>query len=180
MENMESLEAARKCLTTSLETSSAIASALDESRSRLQLLNQRYLSLQASLRPISKQKCSFVNIDQCIDSVLCSAAALLKVSDSVQQLEHSLLTDPSSDLYTYVSDTKKLEEALKLLTDNCRLAVGWLKDVFEFLQDKAITNELYLLNVKKSLRILQELQVKEESSRLDGGLLSTAFDKLEL
>ncbi|KAL5176641.1 Exocyst complex component EXO70A1 [Glycine soja] len=177
---MESLEAARKCLTTSLETSSAIASALDESRSRLQLLNQRYLSLQASLRPISKQKCSFVNIDQCIDSVLCSAAALLKVSDSVHQLEHSLLTDPSSDLYTYVSDTKKLEEALKLLTDNCRLAVGWLKDVFEFLQDKAITNELYLLNVKKSLRILQELQVKEESSRLDGGLLSTAFDKLEL
>ncbi|KAK7372152.1 hypothetical protein VNO80_05522 [Phaseolus coccineus] len=180
MENKENLEAARKCLTTSLETSSAIASALDESGSRLELLNQRYLSLQASLRPISTQKCSFVNIEHGINSVLCSAAALLKVLESVHQLEQSLLTDPSSDLYTYVSDTKKLEEALKLLTDSCRLAVGWLKDVFEFFQDKALTNELYLLKVRKSLRILQELQVKEEGARLDEGLLSTAFDKLEL
>ncbi|RDX88039.1 Exocyst complex component EXO70A1, partial [Mucuna pruriens] len=180
MESKGNLEAARKCLTTSLETSSAIASALDESGSRLELLNQRYLSLHASLRPMSKQKCSFVNIDHSIDSVLCSAAAVLKVFDTVHQLEHSLLTDPCSDLCTYVSDTKKLEEALKLLTDNCRLAVSWLKGVFEFLQDKAITNELYLLNVKKSLRVLQELQAKEEGSRLDGGILTTALDKLEL
>ncbi|XP_027939851.1 exocyst complex component EXO70A1 [Vigna unguiculata] len=180
MENKENLEAARKCLTASLETSSAIASALDESGSRLELLNQRYLGLQASLRPISMQKCSFVNIEHGIDSVLCSAAALLKVLDSVHQLEQSLLTDPSSDLDTYVSDTKKLEEALKLLTDNCRLAVGWLKDIYELFQDKAITNELCVLKVKKYLRILQELQVKEEGARLDEGLLSTAFDKLEL
>ncbi|TKY64681.1 Exocyst complex component EXO70A1 [Spatholobus suberectus] len=176
MESKGDLDAVRKCLSTSLETSRAIASALDESGSRLELLNQRYLSLQASLRPMSMQNCSFVNIDHGLDSVLCSAAAVLKVFDSVHQLEHSLLTDPCSDLHTYVSDTKKLEEALKLLTDNCRLAVGWLKDVFE----KAITNELYLLNVKKSLRILQEFQAREEGARLDGGLLSTAFDKLEL
>ncbi|XP_020226757.1 exocyst complex component EXO70A1 [Cajanus cajan] len=180
MEIKGDLEAARNSLTTSLETSSAIASALDESGSRLELLNQKYLSLQASLRPISMQRCTLVNIDHGIDSVLCSAAAVLKVFDSVNQLEHSLLKDPCSDLHTYVSDTKKLEEALKLLTDNCRLAVGWLKGVFEFLQDKAITNELYLLNMKKSLRILQQLQAKEEGARLDGGLLSTAFDKLEL
>ncbi|KAL9316533.1 hypothetical protein ACSQ67_017534 [Phaseolus vulgaris] len=180
MENKENLEAARKRLTTSLETSRIIASALDESGSRLELLNQRYLSLQASLRPISTQKCSFVNIEHGINSVLCSAAAVLKVLECVHQLEQSLLTDPSSDIYTYVSDTKKLEEALKLLTDNCRLAVGWSKDVFEFLQDKAVTNELYLLKVRKSLRILQELQVKEEGARLGEGLLSIAFDKLEL
>ncbi|XP_027344838.1 exocyst complex component EXO70B1 [Abrus precatorius] len=180
MESQGNLEAARKCLSTSLETSSVIGSALEESGSRLELLKQRCLSLQASLRPISMQKCFLVNIGQSIDSVLCSAAAALKVFDSVHQLEHSLLTDPSSDLYTYVSDTKKLEEALKLLTDNCRLAVGWLHGVFEFLQDKAITNELYLLNVNKSLKILQELQVMEVRARLHGGFLSTAFDKLEI
>ncbi|XP_061355964.1 exocyst complex component EXO70A1-like [Gastrolobium bilobum] len=180
MESTENLEAARKFLTTSLETSSAIASALDESGSRLELLNQRCLSMQASLRFISMQKCSFVNIGQGIDSVLCSAAAVLKVFDSVHQLQHSLLTDPSSDLCTYVTNTKKLEEALKLLTDNCRLAIGWLQGVFEFSQDKAITNEVYLLNVKRCLRILQELQVMEKRARLDGGLLSASFDKLEM
>ncbi|KAJ1429230.1 Exocyst complex component Exo70 [Sesbania bispinosa] len=177
MESKENLEAIRTYLTTSLETSIAIASALDESGSRLELLNQRCLSLQASLKPISMQKCSFVDICHGIDSVLCSATAVLKVFDSLHQLEDSLLTDPTSDLCTYISDTKKLEEALKLLTDNCRLAVGWLKSVFEFLQDKAITNEIYLLNIKKSLRILH---VIEEGARHDGGLLSTAFDKLEI
>lgn len=176
MESQDNIEAARKRLTTSLETSSAIASALDESGSRLEKLNQRCQSLQASLAPITMQKCSFVDID----SVLCSAAALLNVLESIHQLEHSLLEDPRSDLSTYISDTKKLEEALKLLTDNCRLAAGWLHVVFEFLQDTAITSELYLLNVKKSLRILQELQVMEEDARLDGGLLSAAFDKLEI
>lgn len=176
MESQDNVEAARKWLKTSLETSSTIASALDESGSRLEKLNHRCQSLQASLAPISMQKCSFVDID----SVLCSAAALLNVLESVHQLEHSLLKDPSSDLSTYVSDTKKLEEALKLLTDNCRLAAGWLHVVLEFLQDTAITNELYLLKVKKSLRILQELQVMEEDARLDGGLLSAAFDKLEI
>lgn len=179
MESKENIEAARKLLTTSLETSMAIASALDESGSRLELLNQRCMSLQASLRPISMQKCSLVDIGHGIDSVLCSAAAVLKVSDSLHQLGRSLLTDPGSDLCTYVSDTKKLEEALKLLADNCRLAVGWLKSVSEFLDDKAITNDLYLLNIKKSLRILQELQAIGEGACLDGGLLSTAFDKLE-
>ena len=180
MESKENLEAARKCLSTSLETSCAIASALDESGSRLELLNQRFQSLQVALRPISMQKCSFIDIGNGIDSVLCSAAAVLKVFEFVHQLENSLLTDPSCDLCTYVSDAKKLEEALKLLTDNCRLAVGWLQGVLDFLQDKAVTNELYLLQVKRSLRILQELQAVEEGARVDGGFLSAALDKLEI
>ncbi|MED6162222.1 hypothetical protein PIB30_068357 [Stylosanthes scabra] len=179
MEEKHNLDAARKCLHASLETSGAIASALDESGSRLELLRHRCQSLQASFRPISMQKCSFVDVSNGIDSVLCSAAAVLKVFEFVQQLENSLLTDPGSDLCSYVSDAKKLEEALKLLTDNCTLAIGWLQGVLDFLQDKAITNELYLFQVKKSLRILRELQAVEEVARIDGGFLSAALDKLE-
>ncbi|OIW19214.1 hypothetical protein TanjilG_20339 [Lupinus angustifolius] len=177
MVDMENVEAYRKWLKTSLEKSSAIASALDESGSRLELLNQRCQSLKVLLiTPISTQKCLFVGID----SVLCSVSAILKVLESIHQLENSLLTDPSSDLCTYVSDAKKLEEALKLLADNCRLAAGWLHVVFEFLQDTAIADELYLLNINRYLRILQELQDMEEGARLDGGFLSVAFDKLEI
>ena len=180
MGSMENLEAARKCLKTSLEKSSAIASELHESGSRMKLLNQSYQSLEAALRPISRQKFSFVDIGDHMDTVLCSAAAVLRVFEAVHQLQNSLLTDPSYDLCTYVSHTKKLEEALKLLSDNCRLAVGWLQGIFEFLQDKAMTHELCLLNARKSLRILQELQVMEGVARLDGGFLSSAFDKLEI
>lgn len=177
----KNIEAFRKFLTTSLETSKAIDSALNESESRLELLNKKFHSFEASLRLISMQKCTFIDVEHSIDSVLCSAAGVLKVFDSIHQLEHSLLTtDPTSDLFTHVSNTKKLEEALKLLTDNCKLSAGWLKSVFEFLQNKAITNEVYLLNVKKSLRILQELEAKEEAARVDRGLLSVALDKLEI
>ncbi|QHO06873.1 Glutamyl-tRNA reductase-binding protein [Arachis hypogaea] len=178
-EGKQNLDAARKCLLASLETSSAIGSALDESESRLELLRQRCQSLQTSFRPISMQKCSFMDVGNGIDSVLCSAAAVLKVFEFVQHLENSLLTDPGSDLCSYVSDAKKLEEALKLLTDNCTLAIGWLQGVLDFLQDKAITNEFYLFQVKKSLRILRELQAVEEGVPINGGFLSAALDNLE-
>ncbi|TKY47981.1 Exocyst complex component EXO70A1 [Spatholobus suberectus] len=176
MEGIQNVEAARKCLQTSLEKSSAIACALDESESRLELLKQRCQSLEDALGPTS-----FVDIGDHIDSVLCSAAAVLRVFEAVHQLEESLLTThPTSDLCTYISNTKKLEEALKLLTDNCSLALGWLQGIFDFLQDKTITNERCLLNVRKSLRILQELKVMQEGAHRDGGLLSSAFDKLEI
>jgi len=184
MESKQNIEATRKLLTSSLETSIAISSALDESCLRLQLLNQRCLSMQASLKSISMQlqSLSFSDVEHGIDSVLCSVSAVLKVFQCVTQLEHYLSIDASSDLLTYVSNTKKLEESLKLLTDNCKLATSWLKSAFEFLQDKTTisTDEFYLLNVNKSLRILQELQAIENGARVDGGVLSIAFDKLEI
>ncbi|KAE9616029.1 hypothetical protein Lal_00017529 [Lupinus albus] len=173
MQCMQNVESFRNCLKTSLQKASAIACALHESE------------LETAFgHTISMQKCSFVNIGDHIDSALCCASAVLRVFEAVRQIENSLLhdIDPSSDLFAYVSDTKKLEEALKFLTNNCRLAVEWFKDVLLLLQDKAITNvnENYLLNVKKSLTILHELLVIEEGSRLNGGLLCRAFDKLEV
>ncbi|XP_028772046.1 exocyst complex component EXO70A1-like [Neltuma alba] len=178
---MDNIEATRQYLKSSLEISGAIASALDDSGSRLEILSRKCQSLEASLRPICTQDFSFLDMGDRIDGVLCSAAAVLKVFDAIHPLENSLLADPSSDLCTYVSDTKKFEEALKLLTDNCTLALGWLQEILELLQDKAVvSNEFSLLNVKKSLRILQELQAMEEDAHLDGGLLSAAFDKLEV
>jgi exocyst complex protein 7 len=182
MESKDNIEAFRKFLNSSLETSKAISSALDESGSRLKLLNQRFLSMQASLRPISMQNLPFSDVEHGLDSVLCTVSAVHKVFQCVNHLEHSLSADASYDLLTYVSNTKKLEEALKLLTDNCKLATSWLKSVFKFLQNKTTisTNEVYLLNIKKSLRILQELQAIEDDARLDGGILSIALDKLEI
>jgi exocyst complex protein 7 len=182
MESKDNIEAFRKFLNSSLETSKAISSALDESGSRLKLLNRRFLSMQASLRPISMQNLPFSDVEHGLDSVLCTVSAVHKVFQCVNHLEHSLSADASYDLLTYVSNTKKLEEALKLLTDNCKLATSWLKSVFKFLQNKTTisTNEVYLLNIKKSLRILQELQAIEDDARLDGGILSIALDKLEI
>jgi len=72
---------------------------------------------------------------------------------------------------------------LKLLTDSCKLATSWLKSAFEFLlvdKQTITTDECYLLNVDKSMRILKELLAIENGACLDSGILSIALDKLEI
>ncbi|KAI9161060.1 hypothetical protein LWI28_014082 [Acer negundo] len=100
---------------------------------------------------------------------------MLKVFDAVHGLENSLLSDPKNDLPGYLSVLKRLEEALKFLGDNCGLAIQWLEDIVEYLEDNLVADQ----NLKKSLNDLRELQNGEGSGRLDGGLLDAALDKLE-
>ncbi|KAL1353148.1 hypothetical protein AAHE18_06G217300 [Arachis hypogaea] len=74
---------------------------------------------------------------------------------------------------------KRLEEALRFLGENCGLAIQWLEDIVEYLEDNTVADERYLANLKKALKNLRELQNDEEKARLDGGLLEAALDKLE-
>ncbi|KAF2302806.1 hypothetical protein GH714_008526 [Hevea brasiliensis] len=74
---------------------------------------------------------------------------------------------------------KRLEEALRFLGDNCGLAIQWLEDIVEYLEDNTVADERYLSNLKKSLKNLRELQSDDHKARLDGGLLDAALDKLE-
>ncbi|KAF2283554.1 hypothetical protein GH714_011974 [Hevea brasiliensis] len=106
------------------------------------------------------------------------AAAVLKVFD-VHGLEKSLLSDPKNDLPGYLSVLKRLEEALRFLGDNCGLAIQWLEDIVEYLEDNTVADARFLTNLKKSLKSLRELQSDDQKARLDGGLLDAALDKLE-
>ncbi|KAM3701859.1 hypothetical protein ACJW31_05G207500 [Castanea mollissima] len=180
VESIENLVSARQLLQTSLEKSRTLASALDKMGPRLEETNQRLPSLEAAARSISIQQCAFSRIRDHVDRAIGPAVAVLKVFDTARELEKSLLSDPCSDLFDYLSVMNLLEEALKFLSDNCELAMKWLEGIFECVEDNAITNDCCLLNVKKSLRILQELQVYEERARLEGGALSAASRKLEI
>ncbi|KAF9676465.1 hypothetical protein SADUNF_Sadunf08G0004800 [Salix dunnii] len=173
------LSAARIVLKTSLENSRALASALDNTGQRLEGIKQRLPSLGAAVRNVPRQKCTFVEIREHIDSAISPVAAVVRVYDTVQELQMSLLSHPCSDLSTYLLMVKQLEESLKFLTDNCRLAIQWLEDVLEFLEN-VVLNDLYIMNIKKSLNILQELKATEKRAWLSGGLLCVAFDKLEI
>lgn len=174
MDGIENLVAARSLLKSSLENSRALSSALDNTAEGLKGINQELSSLEAEIRTIPVQKCTFVAIRDHIDRVIGPAMAVLKVYDTILELEKSLLSDPCSDLSAYLLLVKQLEEALKFLADNCGLAIQWLEGILQFLEDNAVANDLYVLNVKKSLRILKELQVTEEQA-----CLFAAFDKLE-
>lgn len=173
-ESIHNLTAPRNLLQTALHNSQAITSALDKTAPRLERINQRLPSLEASSAH------AFVAFVDHIDHAISLAAAVLKVFTSVSELYKSLLSQPYSDLLPYLSLVKQLEEALKLLADSCSLAIQWLEDIVQFIQDRSIADDWYILNVYKCLRILEALQAISGQARVNGGFLDSAFDKLEV
>ncbi|KAB2619199.1 exocyst complex component EXO70A1-like [Pyrus ussuriensis x Pyrus communis] len=177
--SIESLISASKALRLSLQKSQSIGSALEKAGNRFEEINHRLPSLEAAVRPIRADKEALAAVGGHINRAVGPAAAVLKVFDAVHGLEKSLLSDPRSDLPGYLSVLKRLQEALRFLGDNCGLAIQWLEDIVEYLEDNAVADERYLSNLKKSLKSLRELQSEEEKANLDGGLLEAALEKLE-
>ncbi|CAH2077359.1 unnamed protein product [Thlaspi arvense] len=181
---IQSLIAARKSLKSSLEKSKSIGLALGKTGPRFDEIEQRLPSLEAAVRPIRADREALVAVGGHINRAVGPAAAVLKVFDAVHGLEKSLLSDPKNDLSGYLAVLKRLEEALKFLGENCGLAIQWLEDIVEYLEDHSVADEKYLSNLKKSLRVLREFQEnggggEKEKARLDGGLRDAALDKLE-
>uniref|UniRef100_A0A1J3DP31 Exocyst subunit Exo70 family protein n=1 Tax=Noccaea caerulescens TaxID=107243 RepID=A0A1J3DP31_NOCCA len=180
---IQSLIAARQSLKSSLEKSKAIGLALGKTGPRFDEIEQRLPSLEAAVRPIRADREALVAVGGHINRAVGPAAAVLKVFDAVHGLEKSLLSDPKNDLSGYLAVLKRLEEALKFLGENCGLAIQWLEDIVEYLEDHNVADEKYLSNLKKSLRGLREFQEngggEKEKARLDGGLRAAALDKLE-
>ncbi|CAN0880507.1 Exocyst complex component EXO70A1 [Linum grandiflorum] len=177
--NRNLLSSRSALLKASLENSRAIASALHQTGEKLDRISQSLPSLEAAARPFPAQKCTFAAITDHVDRAVGPAAAVLNVHSTIQELQKSVSADPGLDLYAYLSSLKRLEEALKFLANNCGLAIQWLQDILQFLQDNSVSNEPYICNVRKSLRILLELEGTEKRARIDGGVLFCAFRKLE-
>ncbi|KAJ0247420.1 Exocyst subunit Exo70 family protein [Hirschfeldia incana] len=174
---IQSLVTASNHLKSSLEKSKAIGVALERTGPTFDEIEQRLPSLEAAVRPIRADREALAAVGGHINRAVGPAAAVLKVFDAVHGLEKSLLSDPKNDLSGYLAVLKRLEEALKFLGENCGLAIQWLEDIVEYLEDHSVADEKYLSNLKKSLRGLREFQ--EEKARLDGGLRDAALDKLE-
>ncbi|KAM7265564.1 hypothetical protein ACFE04_003247 [Oxalis oulophora] len=166
---------ALKSLKLSLEKSKKLGLSLEKTASRFDEIKQRLPYLEASVRPIRADKDALLAAGGHINRAVGPAAAVLKVFDAVHGLEKSLLSDPRNDLPGYLSVLKRLEEALRFLGDNCGLAIQWLEDIVEYLEDNQVADTRYLSDLKKSLKV----QTSEGKVGLDGGLLEAAFDKLE-
>ncbi|KAJ6758745.1 EXOCYST COMPLEX PROTEIN EXO70 [Salix koriyanagi] len=152
------LIAARESLKLSLEKSKALGFALEKAGPRLDEINQRLPPLEAAVRPIRADKEALIDAGDHINRAIGPAAAVLKVFDAVHGLEKSLLSDPRNNLPWYLSVLKRLEEALRFMGDNCGLAIQWLEDILDYLDDNVMADEQHLLNLKKSLKGLSELQ----------------------
>ncbi|KAJ8755092.1 hypothetical protein K2173_016784 [Erythroxylum novogranatense] len=177
---IDKLVIARNLLKTSLESSRVLTSHLGNCSQRLNGTGQRLQSLESEMRSNPVQKCAFFAIKDHIDRAIGPALAVVKVYDSIRDLEKSLLAESCSPLSAYLLVVKQLEEALKFLSANCGLASQWLEAILHFMKDNTVINEHYFFCINKALRILSEVQVREKRACLGGGLLFLALDKLEI
>ncbi|XP_052207365.1 exocyst complex component EXO70A1 [Diospyros lotus] len=174
---VENLKSARKLLLASLEKSKTLVATLEQPGPMFEEINRRLPSLEAAVRPIRAQKEALVAVGGHINRAVVPAAAVLKVFDAIHGLEKSL-SDPQSDLPGYLSVLKRLQEALRFLGDNCGMAIQWLDDIVEYLEDNKVADDRYIVYLKKALEVLREWQ-NEERGHLDGGLLGAALERLE-
>ncbi|KAL3825026.1 hypothetical protein ACJIZ3_021055 [Penstemon smallii] len=176
MAEIQNLDAAREILKSSIEKSRNIAIAIDETGSRMKETSHNLALLQANVQEMA-HNCAFYEIRSHVDRAIGPSTTVLKVLDVVYELQESLEVGPGTDIYTYVTTIKRLQDALKLLANNCSLVILWLQDVVQFLEKNK--DDLYLYKVTKVLKILTELKAKRESFQQKGGVLSSAFDKVE-
>ncbi|CAI9757590.1 unnamed protein product [Fraxinus pennsylvanica] len=175
MEGIENLVSARKFLKASLEKSRDLAFEINKISPRLEKANQSLPFLENSIKDVAC-KCRLYEIRSHVDRAMGPAAGVLRILDVVYELEHSLVADPDSDLFTYIATVKRLEDALKLLTDNSELVILWLDDLVQFLKNSDVSDDhWYLMNVLKALDILWELH----SMGQNGEVLQAALDNLE-
>lgn len=176
---LDHLLSAREVLKSSIEKSRNIAVAVDETGSRLNQTSHNLAFLQGNVRAMAS-KCAVYEIRGHVERAIGPAASVLKVLDLVHELQDSLRIhdDPRvAALDTRLTSIRRLQEALKLLADNCRLVILWLEDVVQILKSNgASADDWYLVRVSKVVKILVELQLFCQ----DGGVLSPAFDGLEI
>ncbi|KAK6772950.1 hypothetical protein RDI58_028188 [Solanum bulbocastanum] len=175
---IENLMSARKCLRANFEKSKALGLSIEKAGPRFDEIIQRLPALEAAIRPIRAQKDALGSVGGHINRAVVPATAVLKVFDAIHGLEKSL-SDPQSDLPGYLGVLKRLEEALRFLGDNCEMAIQWLADIVEYLEDHAVADDRFTSSMKEALTSLRELHSGEEKGRLDGGLLEVALDRLE-
>lgn len=132
----DKLLAARAILRNSIEKSRNMAVAIDAVGSRLEERQHNFAFLHADLKDLAC-KCDFYEIRGHVNRAIGPAAYVLKVLDVVESLKDSLEKDLCTDVYTYIAKIRRLEEALKLLANNCRLVILWLDDVVQFLASNA-------------------------------------------
>lgn len=128
------------------------------------------ICLEVTIQPIRAQRDYLRAVGGHINRAVIPATAVLKVFDAIRGLG-KLLPDPQSDLPGYLGVFKRLKEAFRFLGENCGMAIQWLGDVVEYLEDHKMADERFISSLKKALQNLWELEGGKEKGLLDGGLL---------
>ncbi|XP_010479655.1 PREDICTED: exocyst complex component EXO70A1-like isoform X1 [Camelina sativa] len=171
---LERLKAMRSLLKSEMEKSETFSLVLNKTGSKLEEINHELSSLEADVK-VEKWRCS--PFSDHIRHTIAPISAVLRVFTSVQELEISLMS--SDEVLGYVSEVKRLGEAMKLLSSSCVLALNWLEETIEYLTEKGMPEDHPCgLRFKTSIELLRELQMTEPRAYLKGGILYTALKNL--
>ncbi|KAK4756476.1 hypothetical protein SAY87_006603 [Trapa incisa] len=177
--SIQTLAAARDVLRSGIENSRSIGIELERASSRLGEMARR-LSIRPPRISPSWRCYSALAVEDRVSCGIQPAAAALKALKTVRGLEVRVASaSGSGDLTAYLSLVKSLEQALKFLENNSRLAIQWLQGVAEFLEENGLASDRLVSNVKRSLIILRWLERAGERSHLNGGAMDAAFVKME-
>ncbi|XP_078438011.1 exocyst subunit exo70 family protein G1 [Wolffia australiana] len=171
---LSGLAAARLAALATLDRSRAVAAALASTERRLAEMRERLPAVEAAVRPARAPRDALAAVGGHIDRAVGPAAAVLKVFDAVHGLEPPLLSGPGPDPAGYLSLLQRLDEAVRFLSDNCGLAVQWLDDIVDYLDDNSVADPRFVAALKAALASL-----RQAAGPLDGGLTAAATDKLE-
>ncbi|CAN8288278.1 unnamed protein product [Cochlearia groenlandica] len=174
--SLERLKAMRSLLKREMEKSKTFTLVLNKTGTKLEDINTKLLSLEADVKVERWRSLPFTDH---INHTIAPISSVLRVFSLVQELERSLSMS-SYDVLGYVSDVKRLEEAMRLLSNTCVLALTWLQDTIEFLSENGMPKDHpCALRFTASLELLRELRMAEDRAYLKGGSLCTALENLE-
>ncbi|KAJ0242222.1 Exocyst subunit Exo70 family protein [Hirschfeldia incana] len=173
--SLERLKAMRSLLKSEMQKSKTVSLVLEKTGSKLEQINTKFMSLEADVKAERWKSSPFSDH---IRYTIAPISAALRVFATVQELERSLVS--SNEVLGYVSDVKRLGEALKLLTSSCVLSLNWLEETIKFLTENGMPEDHPCgLRFKTSIKLLRDLKMTEASAYLRGGSLHTALENLE-
>ncbi|XP_071728548.1 exocyst complex component EXO70A1-like [Rutidosis leptorrhynchoides] len=195
---MEQLVHTRDLLKTSLQQSREISFEIYKtSAANVSRINHTFPSLESRIRNMAS-KCATFGIKDLVERALPPLYSVFMVYKLVLDLQTTLQVShrkSSSCFDDHLNILKRLRQSLALLTNTCKLAIRWVQDVKQFLDQNTTTTynndyddddddddhdfHPYHSNVIKTLYLLEELQGIEERSLLDEGILGVAFRDLK-
>ncbi|XP_073391583.1 exocyst complex component EXO70A1 [Physcomitrium patens] len=177
-DGLAKLLAARSALCQSLEKSRAIGNQLGQSDKRLQTSHERLPSVRKALAPLEGQSKIVEGLAQRINKTLEPAMQVLSMFDVVKKIRVRLMREPRDDFDSYMSALVQLEDAVDYLNENSSVAIKWLQEAVSYLNEAGSTDTVRLDRLNESLTFLKSQQ-EGGTHEIDGGLLLTAFGKLE-
>lgn len=181
---LANIASVQQILRNCLEKSREISSAIEEAGPRLERSRLRLASLEATVRALASN-CALFGIRRHVNGALGPADSVVRIFDVVCDLQSSLMSPPSDDLGAYISTIDRIEEAVRLLGDSCKLLILWLEDALHYLEgSRPVSNidgkcDWYITKINKCLHILRQLEATGGQSILGHDLFMEALHHLE-